>query len=237
MFGNHDDEGNLDRYQIIRTLYPLPYSLAGFGMPQIDGVGNELYAIKREDGSIGFLIYFLDSGSYSHDPIRYPGYDWIKASQIDWFRRWSKLFSGYASANNISLAFIHIPLPEYHDAREIVGSNPEEVSSPRYNSHFKDALVEAGVPVLSCGHDHANDYCSLQRNSSTRSPELWLCYNGGSGLGGYGGFGGYVRRMRFFEVDTNLRSIRTWKKLEAGNIEDRVDEQIIVMDGKVIAAS
>ena len=62
-----------------------------------------------------------------------------------------------------------------------------------------------------------------------------MCYGGGSGFGGYGGYGGYLRRLRFFDIDTNEARITTYKRLEAGQGEGRVDEQIIVDGGHVVA--
>lgn len=59
-----------------------------------------------------------------------------------------------------------------------------------------------------------------------------MCYAGGSGFGGYAGYGGYHRRVRLFEVDTNEARIKTWKRLEYGDIAARIDEQIIVDGGK-----
>jgi hypothetical protein len=59
-----------------------------------------------------------------------------------------------------------------------------------------------------------------------------MCYAGGSGFGGYAGYGGYHRRVRLFEVDTNEARIKTWKRLEYGDIATRIDEQIIVDGGK-----
>jgi hypothetical protein len=66
------------------------------------------------------------------------------------------------------------------------------------------------------------------------TPALWMCYGGGVGFGGYGGYNQYHRRVRLFEVDTNEARIKTWKRLEYGDIEMRVDEQIIVDGGKPI---
>lgn len=62
-----------------------------------------------------------------------------------------------------------------------------------------------------------------------------MCYGGGAGFGGYGGYGGYHRRIRFFEVDTNSARIMTYKRLEYGDTEKRLDEQVIVNGGKVVA--
>lgn len=64
-------------------------------------------------------------------------------------------------------------------------------------------------------------------------PNLWMCYGGGAGFGGYGGYGGYVRRMRFFEFDMGPGRVVTYKRLEWGDTESRVDEMMIV-DGAAV---
>ena len=61
-----------------------------------------------------------------------------------------------------------------------------------------------------------------------------MCYAGGSGFGGYGGYGGYHRRVRVFEIDTNKNSITTYKRVEYGETEKRIDYQTIVEGGKVV---
>lgn len=66
-------------------------------------------------------------------------------------------------------------------------------------------------------------------------PALWMCYGGGSGFGGYGGYNGYHRRVRLFDIDMNAARITTYKRLEYGETEKRIDEQIIVEGGKVVA--
>lgn len=159
----------------------------------------------------------------------------------------------------------------------MVGERREPPTAPVYNSGFRDALVEMGVSVASCGHDHANDYCLLSENKSKlesrdtppaaakkpaakgatedvappeegeavtpkpvtpkqpKNDKIWLCYGGGVGFGGYGGYNDYVRRLRFFEMDANEGRIRTWKRLEYGDTERRLDEQIIVDGGNVVS--
>jgi hypothetical protein len=81
--------------------------------------------------------------------------------------------------------------------------------------------------------DHANDYCALSRHEN-ELPALWMCYAGGSGFGGYGGYGGYIRRVRFFEIDMNEARIVTYKRVEYGDTQKRVDEQMIVDNGKAV---
>ena len=61
-----------------------------------------------------------------------------------------------------------------------------------------------------------------------------MCYGGGAGFGGYGGYYGYHRRIRFFEIDMNTARIITYKRLEWGETEKRIDEQTIVDAGKVV---
>ncbi len=86
-----------------------------------------------------------------------------------------------------------------------------------------------------------NDYCALDSPSSPS--KIWLCYAGGSGYGGYGGYGGYRRRVRVFEIDTNAARISTYKRVEPGTKNEqgedlsnkRVDEQIVIEGGKVVA--
>lgn len=82
--------------------------------------------------------------------------------------------------------------------------------------------------------DHVNDYCSLSKGGS-QDPKLWMCYGGGAGLGGYGGYGGYIRRVRLFSIDVNESRITTYKRLEYGDTDRKIDEQIIVEGGTVRA--
>jgi len=108
-----------------------------------------------------------------------------------------------------------------------------------------------GIPVVSCGHDHANDFCMFPDPHGLLAPaknvpretvssnlskmdKIWMCYAGGAGFGGYGGYGGYVRRIRFFEFDANKGRITTWKRLEAGETTKKIDEHPIVDQGRVI---
>ncbi|KAI1390899.1 calcineurin-like phosphoesterase [Hypoxylon trugodes] len=241
IFGNHDDEGSLPRAGQMALIEQLPYSLSVAGPDDIDGVGNYYIEILAQGTSkhSALTVYLLDSHSYSPDERQFSGYDWIKKNQIDWFKQTSdslkKKHKEYTHIH-MDIAFIHIPLPEYTDAESIrVGELREGVTAPKYNSGFRDALVEQGVVMVSCGHDHANEYCMLSANEETKKPELWMCYAGGSGFGGYGGYGGYVRRIRFFDIDMNEARITTYKRLEYGDTASQIDKQIIVDGGSVIA--
>ncbi|KAF2709613.1 Metallo-dependent phosphatase [Pleomassaria siparia CBS 279.74] len=245
IFGNHDDEGALTR-QVQMLLYEsLPYSLSEAGSNTIAGVGNYYVEVLAHGANkhSAMTLYFLDTHSYSPDKKKFDGYDWIKPNQIAWFKAAAEGLKAKDSHKqythtHLDMAFIHIPLPEYvinqEQVQDIVGSRKEGVTAPRYNSGFKDALVEQGIMAVSCGHDHANDYCHAAKDEKSGNSELWMCYAGGSGFGGYGGYGGYHRRVRLFEVDTNQARISTWKRLEYGDVAKRLDEQIIVDSGKIV---
>ncbi|PQE03064.1 calcineurin-like phosphoesterase protein [Rutstroemia sp. NJR-2017a BVV2] len=241
IFGNHDDEGSLPRPQQMALIESLPYSLSEAGPDEIEGVGNYIVEVLAQGTSkhSALTIYLLDTHAYSPDERSFKGYDWLKKNQIDWFKQTAeglkKEHSGYTHIH-MDLAFIHIPLPEYRDNDLYhFGEWREGVTAPAFNSGFRDALVEQGVVMVSCGHDHANEYCALSRHKKDETPALWMCYGGGAGFGGYGGYGGYHRRIRLFEIDMNAARITTYKRLEYGDLDKRVDEQVIVDGGKAVA--
>jgi len=260
IFGNHDDEGStpLGRTAQMSLIETLPFSLSKAGPEDVDGVGNYVVEILAPSPSqhSAITLYMLDSHGLTPDEKNYRGYDWIKPSQIDWFKSTSQsLRQAHKKYSHIHLdmAFIHIPLPEYaaKGIRPFGGEFKEGVTAPSFNSHFYDALAEEGIVSVGCGHDHVNDYCGLKphspaardTSSSTQSSRAsnsngpWMCYAGGSGFGGYGGYGGYHRRVRLWEVDTNAGRVVTWKRLECcgEDTKRKIDELILVEGGQVVS--
>lgn len=237
VFGNHDDEGppSLPRTAQMALFQSLPFCVARPGPDNVDGVGNYFLEVWTSQHS-ALSLFFLDS--HNRLPVEGEIYDWIKQSQIDWFRKASQdlIRKLIEDRKPLRLAFIHIPLPEYNDGDLIItgGQKREEVMSPQYNSHFYDALAAEGVTALSCGHDHVNDYCALRPARADKTSRLgpWLCYGGGSGFGGYGGYGGYHRRVRVFNIDTRAARVNTWKRVEY--CEEKVDELVLVDNGAVV---
>ncbi|EUC47722.1 hypothetical protein COCMIDRAFT_34790 [Bipolaris oryzae ATCC 44560] len=239
IFGNHDDEGTLSRHAQMDLYESLPYSVSEAGTNTIDGVGNYFVEIQAHSSKHSALtLWFLDTHSYSPDETHYRGYDWIKPNQIEWFKTTAESLKEahrHYTHKHLDMAFIHIPLPEYGDRdNDRVGNWTEPITAPAFNTHFKDALVEFNIKSVSCGHDHVNDYCSLAKDPSTSEPQIWMCYAGGSGFGGYGGYNHFHRRLRVFEIDTNQARIVTWKRLEYGDLDLKLDAQIIVDSGRVM---
>ena len=155
IFGNHDDEGNLDRAAQMAILESLPYSLSEAGPVDIDGVGNYIVEVLGHGSSHSALsLYLLDTHSYSPDK-KMPGYDWLKPNQIEWFKstaqRLKRPHSQYTHIH-MNLAFIHVPLTEYRNYKNPYYGNYSEASTaPQYNTGFKDALVAENVLIVSCG--------------------------------------------------------------------------------------
>ncbi|KAL6942214.1 hypothetical protein ACO0QE_003382 [Hanseniaspora vineae] len=247
IWGNHDDEGSLSRLELSEYVSTLPNSLFRFseydgtGKSNSFGVGNYVHQIFTPNGNAAVTLYFLDSHKYTTKPKVFPGYDWIKEEQWDYMKEYylTKIKPSLENYSRIplSMAFFHIPLPEYLNLssaknpghqNKIVGSWKEGCTAPKYNSNGVDALVSMDVQVATCGHDHCNDYCLL--DDSNEQKNIWLCYGGGSGEGGYAGYGGTERRVRVFDIDTMNGNIYSWKLLHESP-DTRSDEQLLVNGG------
>ncbi|KAG7396656.1 purple acid phosphatase [Phytophthora boehmeriae] len=233
VFGNHDTEGGFSRDDMVRQMIEgQQYSHVKYGPPDIGGVGNyEVNVVAPADGPWGdqgstvFRMYFLDSHA-DIDTQTYPlvtdstSYDWIKESQIDFYR---ELASSHAtevansSATNATsdsvpaVMYFHIPVPEYALASTSnrAGSKNEETASAEVNCGLFSALVEVGdVKATFVGHDHVNEYCYLRQG-------IQLCYGGGIGMGKAYGLSNFYRRTRVLEwtMDANQkRRLRSWKR-------------------------
>jgi predicted MPP superfamily phosphohydrolase len=157
IFGNHDDEGNLNREELMAIMEELPYSLSTAGPEDVDGVGNYIVEVLGQSSTThsALTLYMLDTHSYSPDERQFRGYDWLKPSQIKWFKNKAqslrKKHDEYTHLH-MNMAFIHIPLPEYRNPDNYFKGNWSEASTaPGFNSGFKDALVEEHVLFVSCG--------------------------------------------------------------------------------------
>jgi hypothetical protein len=231
-------------------LQNLPLSLCEPGPEDIDGIGNYYLQVLAPAPSQLPLstLYFLDSHGQVQSETPEPDYKPIQPSQIDWFvnasqaQTFARERHDNDNRSHLSLAFFHIPLPEFGDPRLRIcsGSRREPTESPHSNSHFYDALAREGISAIGCGHDHVNDFCALlpqriQQNGG-KSPQSgpWLCYGGGSGFGGYCSYDGkrYHRGMRVWELDTSIGRLKTWRRVEY--VTDRVDELLLVESGAVV---
>lgn len=247
VWGNHDDDGPYDRHRLMNFALSLPGAhMTSPGeedreMSNVSGVGNYIVEVEPYSSSYPALVlYFLDSHSKMLQ-AKQKGYDYIKPDQHEWMRSMytqeMQKLKGYSKVP-LSMAFFHIPLPEYRNvdaSRMAGGSHKEGVMAPIHNSGTLDVLRELKVSVASVGHDHANDYCLFTDDSESGDIDrrVWLCYGGGTGFGGYGGYpdeeGFYKRRVRIYDVNMEVPSIKTWHRIEGD--EERENILTLVNNG------
>jgi len=165
------------------------------GPDNVHGVSNFFIPVQNQS----VLLLFLDSGGG-----RLP--EQIHDDQVDWVRSVAAKFP-----RSISLAFIHIPLPEYVTAG-CFGDYGEPPSSVKgeHKSLYK-CLEDIGTKAIFVGHDHLNSCCYV---SSVPA----LCYGRHTG---YGGYGDGLRGARVISVSHSR--VTTWLRLEDATKRDEMD--------------
>lgn len=213
--GNHDDEGTKDRPGLMDIIAALPYSLSERGPKDIHGVSNYYLPVYSADGQAKkWILYFLDSNA--HPPHKSLGsYDWIRVDQVHWYYETSKALAAEQNGKVYpSLAFFHIPLPEYERAltdgeADLVGHRHESICCPRINSGLFAAMLERGdVKGTFVGHDHVNDYESVLHG-------IRLIYGRATGFSAYGREG-FPRGGRVILMEADKATFKTWLRLEDG---------------------
>lgn len=209
IFGNHDAEGGATREELLEGIASCRMSLAEAGPSDIHGVGNYVIAVKASaQAGPAALLYLFDSGDMA--PPSVGGYAWIRPDQVDWYRR-EALRQRQRHGALPSLAFFHIPVPEFREAwasGQAAGIRQEAVCCPRLNSGLFAALVESGDMIGAfAGHDHDNDYVG-----SVHGIRL-----GYGRVTGYGGYGGLQRGARVIRLLEGQRRFRTWIRLDDGS--------------------
>ena len=214
-FGNHDDEQGLSREELFELIRKYKGNLTET-TPGISGVTNYTLTLKSHDGdNDAAVLYIFDSNSYS--PLKsLDSYDWIKRDQINWYADRSKAFKAANGGSSLpSLAFFHIPLPEYNEAArdeaaKLIGTRREKACAPVVNSGLFTAMLECGdVMGVFVGHDHVNDYAVEWKG-------VMLCYGRFTGSkntysdipGGNG--------ARVIEMEEGRRGFRSWIRMNDG---------------------
>jgi hypothetical protein len=91
VYGNHDHENALSwsQQQAIYESYEYCVSrdineMSNTAGISVSGTGNYVLGVYKADGSLGSLVWCLDSGAYDNAK---GGYDYIKRSQIEWYKK------------------------------------------------------------------------------------------------------------------------------------------------------
>lgn len=184
-FGNHDTEAySYFSRQTISQLYSdreaYPHCLFQAGPSDVDGYGNYVINVRNSSGKITQSLFMLDTHSYTDND--YFGtmwkYDTIHKNQVEWYADTiDALTDENGNEQPKSLAFFHMPIPEYKTAYDEykengykdtenvqykygkAGEKDVVVYSSSYNYGFFDKVKELGsTQGLFCGHDHMNNF-------------------------------------------------------------------------------
>ena len=164
VYGNHDHEGSLSNAQQQTIYESYEYCVSKAGPEDVSGTGNYALGVYNKDGTLGSVVYCLDSGAYANG-----GYDYIKQDQIDWYKESSELIEAYAGKAVPAIMAFHIPLIENNtahnqrDNKEIVyeysGNKNENICASATDTELLETIFERGdVKAIVTGHDHVNDY-------------------------------------------------------------------------------
>ncbi len=210
VFGNHDEEqGNMTEAEMLKVYMSYPHNLSRFGPENVYGTGNyNLLIAGSKDKKPAFNIYMLDSGRYAKGGVGV--YDWIKTSQIEWYRDTALSLKKQYGRTIPALMFFHIPLPEFRqmwESGKAKGARNEEEGAPMVNSGLFTSVVEMGdVKGIFVGHDHTNDYVGEMYG-------IRLGFSRNTGFGTYGK-DGFSRGARVFLIkESDPEHFETWMRL------------------------
>ncbi len=217
-FGNHDDEQGLTREALLKIIQTVPHNLTTT-TEGISGVTNYILPLLSSDGSRNAeILYLFDSRSYSQ--IKgVNGYDYIAFDQIQWYRENSRRYTAANGGQPVpSLAFFHIPLPEYNQAASaenaaFFGARKEKACAPQLNSGLFASMKEMGdVEGIFVGHDHDDDYAVMWHG-------ILLAY--GRYTGGDTVYNNLPNGARVIELTEGKKGFRTWIRSQ-GRVEQEV---------------
>ncbi|KAM1079646.1 hypothetical protein ACFX2B_014190 [Malus domestica] len=172
-----------------------------------------LQVLSSEDpkSAVAFL-YFLDSGGGSYPEV-------ISGAQSEWFRQKALEINPDSSVPEI--IFWHIPsrvyekvAPKFGIHKPCVGSlNEEQVAPQEAEMGMMKLLAERkSAKAIFVGHNHGLDWCCPHK-------ELWLCFARHTG---YGGYGNWDRGARIVEITQKPFSVKSWIRMEDGNVHSEV---------------
>jgi len=215
-FGNHDREQGLSNDKLFKIVKSYPYNVTIDEQPQINGAGNCALVLKSSKGKAAAVLYLIDSNSYSK--IKgVKGYDFIHNDQVNWYMDKSREFTANNNGKPLfSLAFFHIPLPEFKQAimnqnSSMYGIRREAVCAPKLNSGMFAAFKECGdVKGVFVGHDHDNDFAINWQG-------VLLAY--GRYSGGNTVYNNIPNGARIIELTQNSSSFKSWIRTSDTNVE------------------
>lgn len=217
--GNHDSDFDLSRTEMYGVLRSVPGNVNTPDDLGITGCSNDILTLSGPAG-LDRVFYLFDSGNREY-PAGIKSWGYVHTDQIEWYRAAGKFFAEKNGGTPVpSLAFFHIPVPEYKEAvrdpgkkaRFLMGNIGEEPAAPLFNSGLYLAMREAGdVQAMVNGHDHNNDFV-------LKWQDFFFIYGRFSGCDTvYNDL--KPNGARVFEFTEGDKGFRTWVRLYGGRVE------------------
>ena len=212
-FGNHDYDFKTPAVALYNQMQKTPNCV----MPVLQGKNTDysLPILSSNGKRTAAVLYCIDT--HNKPAIGgIGGYQWISHNQITWYRQRSMVYKQKNGGKPVpSLAFLHIPLPEFNYATAntqcpMYGSRLEKAYSPSINSGMFASIKEMGdIMGVFCGHDHDNDYAVSYFN-------VLLAH--GRFSGGNTEYNHLKRGARVIVLKEGKREFDTWIREVGGNV-------------------
>ena len=212
-FGNHDYDFKTPTVALYNQMQKTPNCV----MPVLQGKNTDysLPILSSNGKRTAAVLYCIDT--HNKPAIGgIGGYQWISHNQITWYRQRSMVYKQKNGGKPVpSLAFLHIPLPEFNYATAntqcpMYGSRLERAYSPSINSGMFASIKEMGdIMGVFCGHDHDNDYAVSYFN-------VLLAH--GRFSGGNTEYNHLTRGARVIVLKEGKREFDTWIREVGGNV-------------------
>lgn len=231
ILGNHDDEADLDRRQILQLDIDTGDSLSRTqqGPVAVGGASNYYLDILPASNTSLVLVpaarlWFFDSMDMGCAGLT-GSWGCVASTAVRWAASQAKSLTPVPS-----MAFVHIPLPETLDAwanvTSAVGYKGELSNCPAINTGLYSILSAAGIGAVWSGHDHDNDYAGCT------GPVVV----GQGRKTGYGSYGNLVQGARIIELQEGqpVQKAATWiatldgsKQIQMALVREYTGEQEI----------
>jgi len=160
ILGNHDGEGDLDRFQIAKLdqTHPMSVRKESEGIPGTLNFNVPIYSSK--DGKkLAANIWMLDTGYVGCNGLD-NSWGCLEDYQLEWYDKQSKKLRKQHGKDVHHLAFLHIPIPEFRELYnngEVYGDWKYGIGCPMVNTGFFNRLKKNGdISGIFFGHDHFN---------------------------------------------------------------------------------
>ena len=220
-FGNHDDEYGVSRSELAYLITQYPYNVNRVLEDGLQATLNNVVPVygSKRSMQVQSAIYLIDSKAYS-TISGVGGYGWITTDAIDWYKKQSLTLTANNNLQPVpSLAFFHIPLPEYRTAFDNeknvrYGIRKEKECAPELNSGMFLAMKEMrDMMGVFTGHDHVNDYIVNYYDIAL----AYGCFSGWKTT-----YTPEINGARIIELKEGERQFNTWIHLLDGTIKDKV---------------